>query len=99
MLFRSTDPRGFYIGRDKYGTNIILDLDRRAPDKTNGSAIILGNSGQGKSFLLKLLLCNVDLAGKSVISLDSEHEMEAVSYTHLDVYKRQVCCESGSQRF
>ncbi len=71
-----TDPRGFYIGRDKYGTNIILDLDRRAPDKTNGSAIILGNSGQGKSFLLKLLLCNVALAGKSVISLDSEHEME-----------------------
>ena len=71
-----TDPKGFFIGRDKYGTNIILDLDRRAPDKTNGSAIILGNSGQGKSYLLKLLLCNVALSGKSVLSLDSEHEME-----------------------
>ena len=71
-----TDPRGFYVGRDKYGTNIILDLDRRAPDKTNGNAIILGNSGQGKSFLLKLLLCNIALSGKSVISLDSEHELE-----------------------
>ena len=35
-----TDPKGFFIGRDKYGTNIILDLDRRVPDKTNGNAII-----------------------------------------------------------
>lgn len=49
---------------------------RRAPDKTNASALILGNTGQGKSYLLKLLLCNVREAGKSVISLDSEHERE-----------------------
>ena len=53
-----------------------MDLFRRAPDKTNSNVLILGNSGQGKSFLLKLLLCNVREAGKSVISLDSEHEME-----------------------
>ena len=71
-----TDPSGFFIGRDRFGSNIIVDLDRRAPDKTNASALILGNTGQGKSFLLKLLLCNVREAGKSVISLDSEHEME-----------------------
>ena len=71
-----TDPNGFFTGRDRFGSNIIVDLDRRAPDKTNASALILGNTGQGKSFLLKLLLCNVREAGKSVISLDSEHEME-----------------------
>ena len=71
-----TDPRGFCIGRDRYGSNIIVDLDRRTPDRTNGSVVILGNSGQGKSFLLKLLLCNLREAGKAVISLDSEHEME-----------------------
>ena len=53
------DPNGFYIGRDRYGSNIILDLDRRAEDKTNANVLILGNSGQGKSFLLKLLLCNI----------------------------------------
>ena len=69
------DPHGFYIGRDRYGSNIILDLDRRAPDKTNANILILGNSGQGKSFLLKLLLCNILASGKSVISLDAEHEM------------------------
>ena len=28
-----TDPHGFYIGRDKYGTNILTDLDRRSEDK------------------------------------------------------------------
>ena len=54
-----TDPEGFFIGRDRFGANIIVDLFRRAPDKTNSNVLILGNSGQGKSFLLKLLLCNV----------------------------------------
>ena len=29
-----TDPQGLYIGRDKYGTNILVDFDRRAEDKT-----------------------------------------------------------------
>ena len=71
-----TDPHGFYIGRDRYGSNIIADLDRRAEDKTDASALILGNTGQGKSYLLKLLLCNVLEAGKAAMSLDSEHEME-----------------------
>ena len=70
-----TDPQGFYIGKDKYGSNIIVDLDRRADDKTNASMLILGNSGQGKSFLLKLLVCNLLESGKSVICLDPEHEM------------------------
>ena len=70
-----TDPKGFYVGRDRYGSNIIVDLDRRAEDKTTASALILGNSGQGKSYLLKLLLCNVLEAGKSAICLDPEHEL------------------------
>lgn len=71
-----TDPKGFYIGRDKYGTNILVDLDRRSDDKTNGNSLILGNSGQGKSHLLKLLLTNLRESGKSVICLDVEHEYE-----------------------
>ena len=69
------DPKGFYIGRDRYGSNVIVDLDRRAEDKTTSSVLILGNSGQGKSFLLKLLLCNILESGKSVICLDPEHEL------------------------
>ena len=70
-----TDPNGFYIGRDRYGSNIIVDLDRRTDDKTTANVLILGNSGQGKSYLLKLLLCNILESGKSAICLDTEHEL------------------------
>ena len=69
-----TDPKGFYVGRDKYGTNILVDLDRRSNDKTNGSALILGNSGQGKSYLLKLIQTILRESGMKVICLDPEHE-------------------------
>ena len=53
-----TDKNGFYLGKDKFGTNIIADFDQRADDKTNSNVLILGNSGQGKSYLLKLILTN-----------------------------------------
>lgn len=69
-----TDPQGLYIGRDKYGTNILVDFDRRAEDKTTSNILILGNSGQGKSYLLKLILTNLRESGKSVICLDPEAE-------------------------
>ena len=69
------DPHGFYIGNDHYGSDILLDLDRRTPDKTNSSVLILGNSGEGKSYLLKLLICNLLESGKAVICLDPEQEL------------------------
>ena len=71
-----TDPNGFYIGKDKYGSNIVVDFDRRDSDKTSANILILGNSGHGKSYLMKLLICNLLEAGKSVVSLDAEHELE-----------------------
>ena len=69
-----TDPHGLYIGRDKYGTNILVDFDRRAEDKTTSNVLILGNSGQGKSYLLKLILTNLRESGKRIICLDPESE-------------------------
>lgn len=69
-----TDPQGLYIGRDKFGTNILTDFDRRAEDKTTSNILILGNSGQGKSYLLKLILTNIRESGKSIICLDPESE-------------------------
>ena len=74
-----TDPNGFYIGKDRYGTNILADFDRRDDDKTNSNILILGNSGQGKSYLMKLLLTNLREAGKGVISLDAEQEYEELT--------------------
>lgn len=74
-----TDPKGFFIGRDKYGTNILVDFDRRAEDKTNANCLILGNSGQGKSYLMKLVLTNLRESGKRIISLDPEAEYEELT--------------------
>ena len=71
-----TDEHGLYIGRDKYGTNILVDIDKRAEDKTTSNILILGNSGQGKSYLMKLLLTNIRESGKRVIVLDPEAEYE-----------------------
>lgn len=74
-----TDPQGLYLGRDKYGTNILVDFDRRAEDKTTSNILILGNSGQGKSYLLKLILTNIRESGKTIICLDPESEYEELT--------------------
>ena len=55
-----------------------MDFDRRAEDKTNSNALILGNSGQGKSYLLKLILTNIRESGKRIICLDPESEYETL---------------------
>lgn len=73
-----TDPRGLYLGRDKFGTNILVDFERRAEDKTTSNILILGNSGQGKSYLLKLILTNLRESGKALICLDPESEYESL---------------------
>lgn len=74
-----TDPNGFYVGYDKYGSSIIVDLERRAADKSNANTLILGSSGKGKSYFLKLLLCNILESGKRVICLDPEAEYEEIT--------------------
>lgn len=53
-----------------------MDFDRRAEDKTTSNILILGNSGQGKSYLLKLILTNLRESGKQLICLDPEAEYE-----------------------
>ncbi|MDE5754208.1 MAG: type VI secretion protein, partial [Oscillospiraceae bacterium] len=32
-----TDEKGFMIGRDKYGSNVLVDFDKRTDDKTNSN--------------------------------------------------------------
>lgn len=70
------DPEGFYIGYDKYGSNLFVDFRRKTADKTNSNILILGNSGEGKSYLMKLLLCNTRESGMDVICLDVETEYQ-----------------------
>lgn len=74
-----TDSHGFYIGADKFGSNIIVDFNQRNDDKTNANILILGNSGQGKSYLLKLILSNLREQGFSLINLDPEHEYQELT--------------------
>lgn len=74
-----TDPHGIYLGADKFGSNIIVDFNKRSDDKTNANVLILGNSGQGKSYLLKLILCNLREQGYHLITLDPEHEYGALT--------------------
>ncbi len=69
-----TDENGFYLGKDKFGGNVIVDFDKRSEDKTNANTLILGNSGQGKSYLLKLIFTNLRESGKNIICLDPEME-------------------------
>lgn len=74
-----TDSHGFYIGADKFGSNIIVDFNQRNDDKTNANILILGNSGQGESYLLKLILSNLREQGFSLINLDPEHEYQELT--------------------
>lgn len=69
-----TDKHGFYIGKARYGTNLLVDFDKRDKEHTNGSVLVLGNSGEGKSFLMKTLLTILREAGKSIMILDPESE-------------------------
>ena len=69
-----TDPKGFPIGKDKCGTHIIVDLNKRESDKTTSNVLILGGSGQGKSYLTKLINTNLREGNKNLIILDCEDE-------------------------
>ena len=84
-----TDEHGFYLGKEKYGSSLVVDFDKRTDDKTNSNMLILGNSGQGKSYLMKLLLCNLRESGKAILCLDPEDEYrdlcENLGGTYMDM--------------
>lgn len=73
------DATGFRLGKDKYGGDIIVDLDKRSSDRTNGNCIILGNSGEGKSYLTKELLTFVLESGKNLIIIDPTGEYKDIT--------------------
>lgn len=70
-----TDLKGLFIGKDVHGSNLLVDFDKRDSDKTNGHIAIFGNSGEGKSYLIKLLICLFRQQGKNLYSIDSDREM------------------------
>lgn len=84
-----TDKNGLYIGVDVNGSNIIIDFDQRSDSKTNGHIIILGNSGEGKSYLMKLLIVNARQQGKKFYIIDVENEYrdttDRIGGTYIDM--------------
>lgn len=72
------DEKGFRLGKDKYGGDIIADLEKRTSDKTNSHCLILGNSGEGKSYLAKILLTFVLESGKNLVIIDPSGEYEDI---------------------
>lgn len=73
------DNEGFLLGEDRFGGNIIIDFDKREKSRTNSNILILGNSGEGKSFTVKLIVTDWRLKGKKVISLDPEGEYKELT--------------------
>lgn len=69
-----TDVKGAYLGKDKNGTHIIYDLDKRTSDVTNSNMLIIGNSGEGKTYLTKMIILSKLQRKKSVLLLDVEYE-------------------------
>lgn len=84
-----SDPHGFFVGKDANGSYIITDIDRRGTTVTNSNVAVLGNSGMGKSYLLKGLTCNWAEEGKNIIILDPEGEypdlVKNLGGTYLDL--------------
>ena len=74
-----SDPKGFYIGKDVNGSNILVNFDQRASDKTNGHILILGNSGQGKSYLCKIIETIVRQSQKKLYICDPENEYSTLT--------------------
>lgn len=69
-----TDKNGICIGKDVNGSNIIVDFDKRDSNKTNGHIAVFGNSGEGKSYLVKQILTIFRQQRKNNYILDVDDE-------------------------
>lgn len=68
------DTRGIYIGRTEDGGYVLLDNWERSESRTNSSIVIVGESGFGKSYLIKKIISQAIAMGKTVFVLDPEGE-------------------------
>ena len=83
------------IGKSFGSTAVLRDISLQL-DQGETLAII-GSSGSGKTTLLRCLnfletadTCSIKVGGETLWDAADPHTQSAVSYTHLDVYKRQV---------
>lgn len=55
--------------------NILVDFDRRSEDQTASNTLIIGNSGQGKSYLMKLL---ITIKLRPLTTLEKAHGFKSI---------------------
>lgn len=67
------DPEGLFLGTTSDSGNIFIDFFRRDFKNTNGNITIIGESGQGKSTLMKKITEMIAM-GVSVFIIDPEDE-------------------------
>ena len=67
-------PENEIIGESEAMQEVFSTINKLS--ETDANILILGNSGQGKSYLLKLLLTNLRESGMHICALDPEMEYE-----------------------
>ena len=72
------DTGGMLLGSTADGGHMSLDLWQRTSDVTNGNFSITGDSGQGKSWLLKKIISQMILRGVNCFNIDPEGEFNDV---------------------
>lgn len=70
------DGTGSLLGRDSNGGILLVDIWKRAADRTNSNLTILGRPGIGKSTTIKKWLKEEYGRGSKIIMLDPEGEYE-----------------------
>lgn len=68
------DPRGLLLGQTADGGNMFVDFFLRNTFFANGNFVIIGESGQGKSYLMKKILSQLIATGVSCFEIDPNGE-------------------------
>ncbi len=68
------DKDGMYLGANSNGFPVMLDILKRDEKHNNSNAFVVGTSGSGKSYFLKVLLSHLYSTGSKVYILDPENE-------------------------
>lgn len=76
------DSQGKFIGYNDEGIPVIFDLFKRDKSRVNSSAVILGKSGQGKSYFSKAFLSKLACDNTKIIAIDPENEYSYLCKTH-----------------
>lgn len=71
---KRVDENGLLVATTTSGSPYIFNPFTRKDGVTNNNICIVGVSGQGKSYLIKMILSMLAAQGKSIYSIDSENE-------------------------